>query len=50
MMSMLINDQVGQLNWPVASAMSAVLLVLVLVVTALLGRLTGARRAGAAAI
>ena len=50
MMSMLINDQVGQLNWPIASAMSAVLLVLVLVVTAVLGRLTGARRVASAAI
>ncbi len=50
MVSMLINDQVDQLNWPIASAMSAVLLVLVLVATALLGRLTGARRAAAAAI
>ncbi|HYZ61365.1 MAG TPA: ABC transporter permease [Acetobacteraceae bacterium] len=49
MISMLINDQVGQLAWPVASAMSAVLLVLVLLVTALLTRLTGARRAWAGA-
>ena len=47
MVSMLINDQVGLLAWPSASAMSAVLLLLVLAVTALLARLTGARRAGA---
>ena len=43
MVSMLINDQVGLLAWPAASAMAAVLLVLVLLVTGLLARLTGAR-------
>lgn len=43
MVSMLINDQVGLLAWPTASAMAAVLLVLVLLVTGLLARLTGAR-------
>ncbi len=47
MVSMLINDQVGLLAWPSASAMAAVLLLLVLAATALLARLTGARRAGA---
>lgn len=45
MISMLINDQVGILAWPSASAMSAILLVLVLAVTAVLARLTGAGRA-----
>ena len=45
MMSMLINDEVGRLDWPLASAMSVVLLLVVLVVTGLLARLTGARRA-----
>jgi putative spermidine/putrescine transport system permease protein len=49
MVSMLINDQVGQLAWPSASAMSAVLLVLVLLVTGGLARLTRARRAVAGA-
>jgi ABC-type spermidine/putrescine transport system permease subunit I len=45
MIAMLINDQVGILAWPSASAMSMVLLVLVLAATALLSRLTGAGRA-----
>ena len=49
MIAMLINDQVGVLAWPSASAMSVVLLALVLVVTAALSRLTGAGRAVAAA-
>ena len=44
MVSMLINDQVGLLDWPSASAMAAVLLALVLGATALLARLTGATR------
>lgn len=44
MISMLINDQVGVLDWPAASAMSAVLLALALLVTTGLGRLLGARR------
>lgn len=44
MIAMLINDQVGTLAWPSASAMSAVLLALVLGVAAILARLTGARR------
>jgi putative spermidine/putrescine transport system permease protein len=43
MVSMLINDQVGLLAWPTASAMAMVLLMLVLLVTGLLARLTGAR-------
>ena len=49
MISMLINDQVGVLAWPSASAMSVVLLALVLAATALLARLTGAGRAIATA-
>ena len=49
MIAMLINDQVGVLAWPSASAMSVVLLALVLVVSAALSRLTGAGRAVAAA-
>ena len=44
MVSMLINDQVGVLAWPSASAMSTVLLGFVLVITMGLGRLIGARR------
>lgn len=44
MVSMLINDEVGLLDWPTASAMSAVLLALVLLVTIGLGRLLGAKR------
>ena len=43
MAAVLISDQVGQLAWPEASAMSAVLLLLVLGVTAGLSRLLGAR-------
>lgn len=43
MAAMLISDQVGQLAWPEASAMSAVLLLLVLAVTAGLSRLLGTR-------
>ena len=43
MAAVLIADQVGILAWPEASAMSAVLLALVLVVTAGLSRLLGAR-------
>ncbi len=43
MAAVLISDQVDQLAWPEASAMSAVLLLLVLVVTAGLSRLLGAR-------
>ena len=43
MISVLINDEVGLLAWPSASAMAAVLLALVLLVTAGLARLTGAR-------
>ncbi len=42
--SILINDQVGLLNWPQASAMSAVLLALVLLAMALLSRLVSPRR------
>jgi putative spermidine/putrescine transport system permease protein len=49
MVSMLINDQVGHLLWPSASAMSAVLLVIVLLVTAALTRLTGAKTSVAGA-
>lgn len=47
MVSVLINDQVGVLDWPAASAMSAVLLLLVLVVTTGLARLLGGRRVAA---
>jgi putative spermidine/putrescine transport system permease protein len=43
MAAVLISDQVSNLAWPQASAMAAVLLVLVLVVTAGLSRLLGAR-------
>lgn len=43
MISVLINDEVGLLAWPSASAMAAILLALVLLVTAALARLTGAR-------
>lgn len=43
MISVLINDEVGLLAWPSASAMAAILLALVLLVTAGLARLTGAR-------
>ena len=43
MAAVLISDQVGQLAWPEASAMSAVLLLLVLAVTAGLSRLLGTR-------
>jgi putative spermidine/putrescine transport system permease protein len=49
MVSMLINDQVGHLAWPSAAAMAAVLLVLVLLVTGVLARLTGARTSVAGA-
>jgi putative spermidine/putrescine transport system permease protein len=43
MISILINDQVGVLNWPAASAMAAVLLALVLLITTVLSRLIGAK-------
>ena len=43
MISILINDEVGLLDWPTASAMAAVLLALVLLVTAGLSRLIGAK-------
>ncbi len=43
MAAMLISDQVSNLAWPQASAMAAVLLALVLAVTAGLSRLLGAR-------
>ena len=43
MAAVLISDEVGVLRWPEASAMSAVLLILVLGVTAGLSRLFGAR-------
>jgi putative spermidine/putrescine transport system permease protein len=43
MISILINDQVGVLNWPAASAMAAVLLGLVLLITTVLSRLIGAK-------
>ncbi len=43
MAAVLISDQVGQLAWPEAAAMSAVLLLLVLAVTAGLSRLLGTR-------
>lgn len=43
MISILINDDVGQLDWPAASAMAAVLLALVLLVTTVLARLIGAK-------
>ena len=48
MVSMLINDQVGLLAWPEAAAMSAMLLALVLLATALLSRLIRPRPAPAA--
>ena len=44
MVSILINDEVGLLDWPSASAMAAVLLAVVLLATALLSRLIGAAR------
>ncbi len=47
MVSMLISDQVGLLSWPVAAAMSAILLVLVLLATALLSSLIRPRRVAA---
>ena len=43
MAAVLISDQVSNLAWPQASAMAAVLLALVLAVTAGLSRLLGAR-------
>jgi putative spermidine/putrescine transport system permease protein len=43
MIAILINDQVGVLNWPAASAMAAVLLALVLLITTVLSRLIGAK-------
>lgn len=43
MAAVLISDEVGVLHWPEASAMSAVLLILVLAVTAGLSRLLGAK-------
>ncbi len=48
--SMLINDRVGQLQWPEASAMAAILLGIVLLTTLVLARLIRGRRlAGASA-
>ena len=44
MIAVLINDQVGNLAWPSASAMSVLLLALVLGVSWGLARMTGARR------
>ena len=44
MISILINDEVGQLNWPAASAMAAVLLAIVLLISTLVARLIGAAR------
>ncbi len=49
MISMLINDQVGLLAWPQASAMSAGLLLLVLIVTTGVSRLIGGRPIAAGA-
>ena len=43
MISILINDQVGVLDWPAASAMAVVLLALVLLMTTVLSRLIGAK-------
>ena len=43
MISILINDQVGVLNWPEAAAMATVLLALVLLITTVLSRLIGAK-------
>jgi ABC-type spermidine/putrescine transport system permease subunit I len=43
MAAVLISDQVSNLAWPQASAMAAVLLLLVLAITAGLARLFGAR-------
>ncbi len=44
MISILINDQVGVLNWPAASAMAAVLLAIVLVILGVFARLVGVER------
>ena len=44
MISILINDQVGLLNWPAASAMATVLVAVVLLVFTVLARLMGAER------
>ncbi len=44
MISILINDQVGMLNWQAASAMATVLLAAVLLVSTLIARLIGAER------
>ena len=44
MISILINDQVGVLNWPAASAMAAVLLAVVLAILAVFARLVGVER------
>jgi putative spermidine/putrescine transport system permease protein len=49
MISVLISDRVGQLQWPQASAMAAILLALVLFVTVLLGRAIRGRRLAAGA-
>ena len=49
MISVMISDRVGQLHWPEASAMAAVLLALVLFATVLLGRAIRGRRLAAAA-
>ncbi len=46
--AMLIDDRVDQLHWPQASAMAAILLVLVLLATLLLSRLIRGRRHPAA--
>jgi putative spermidine/putrescine transport system permease protein len=44
MISILINDQVGVLNWPAAAAMAAVLLAVVLLILALFARVVGVER------
>jgi putative spermidine/putrescine transport system permease protein len=44
MISILINDQVGILNWPAASAMAAVLLAVVLVILGVFARVVGVER------
>jgi putative spermidine/putrescine transport system permease protein len=44
MISILINDQVGILNWPAASAMAAVLLAVVLAILGVFARVVGVER------
>lgn len=44
MISILINDEVGVLNWPAASAMAAVLLAIVLILLAVFARVVGVER------